>query len=205
MGLRSKIYAATYDRMARANEEAGVRALRERLLAGVSGRVLELGAGSGTNLPLYDGSLEALVLTEPDAEMLRRLQQNARDHVSRAEVVQAPAEALPFDDDSFDIVVSTLVLCGVSNQSQALRETQRVLRPGGRLLFIEHVRSDDPGFARFQDRMNWLNRIMVQCDCNRSTLAAIEAAGFDVTEIEHTAMPKTPKFLRPLIVGTASA
>lgn len=205
MGLRSKIYAATYDRMARANEEAGVRALRERLLAGVSGRVLELGAGSGTNLPLYDSSLEALVLTEPDAEMLRRLQQNARDHVSRAEVVQAPAEALPFDDDSFDIVVSTLVLCGVSNQSQALRETQRVLRPGGRLLFIEHVRSDDPGFARFQDRMNWLNRIMVQCDCNRSTLAAIEAAGFDVTEIEHTAMPKTPKFLRPLIVGTASA
>ena len=119
--------------------------------------------------------------------------------------MQAPAEALPFDDESFDTVVSTLVLCGVDDQTQALREVHRVLRPGGRLLFLEHVRSDDPGLARFQDRMNWLNRLVVQCDCNRPTLSAIQSAGFDVTQLEQTAMPKAPKFVRPLIVGTASA
>lgn len=205
MGLRSTMFAAMYDRMSRANEEAGVRALREGLLAGATGRVLEIGAGTGANLPLYDGGLEALVMTEPEAAMLRRLQQKAREQAPDAEVVQAPAESLPFEDGSFDTVVSTLVLCGVDDQSQALREAHRVLRPGGRLLFLEHVRSDDPGLARFQDRMNWLNRLVVQCDCNRPTLAAIEAAGFDVTQLDHTTMPKAPKFVRPLIVGTASA
>ena len=126
MGLRSKIFAATYDRMSRANEEAGVRALREGLLAGASGRVLEIGAGTGANLPRYNGNLEAIVVTEPDTEMLSRLQQNASGHAAPIEVVQAPAEALPFEDDSFDTVVSTLVLCGVEDQSQALREAQRV-------------------------------------------------------------------------------
>ena len=205
MGLRSTMFAAMYDRMSRANEEAGVRALREGLLAGATGRVLEIGAGTGANLPLYDSGLEALVMTEPEAAMLRRLQQKAREQAPDAEVVQAPAESLPFEDGSFDTVVSTLVLCGVDDQSQALREAHRVLRPGGRLLFLEHVRSDDPGLARFQDRMNWLNRLVVQCDCNRPTLAAIEAAGFDVTQLDHTTMPKAPKFVRPLIVGTASA
>ena len=139
-----------------------MRALREGLLAGASGRVLEIGAGTGANLPLYGGALEVLVMTEPEAAMLRRLQRKASEQAARAEVVQAPAEALPFDDEWFDTVVSTLVLCGVDDQSQALREAHRVLRPGGRLLFLEHVRSDDPGLARFQDRMNWLNRLVVQ-------------------------------------------
>src|SRR5579863_1964176 len=199
MGLRSTLFAATYDRMSRANEDTGVRALREGLLAGASGRVLEIGAGTGANLPLYGGGLEALVMTEPEAAMLKRLRQKAPD----AEIVQTPAEALPFEDDSFDTVVSTLVLCGVADQAQALGEAHRVLRTGGRLLFLEHVRSDDPALAKFQDRMNWLNRLVVQCDCNRNTLSAIGAAGFEVTQLDHSTMPKAPKFVRPLIVGTA--
>src|SRR6476646_177258 len=186
MGLRSTIFAATYDRMSRANEEAGVRALREGLLAGATGRVLEIGAGTGANLGLYAGGLEGLVMTEPEAAMLKRLQQKAHAQSPDAEIVQAPAEALPFEDDSFDTVVSTLVLCGVDDQSQALREARRVLRPGGRLLFIEHVRADDPALARFQDRMNWLNRLVVGCDCNRQTLRAIEAEQFEVSRVEHT-------------------
>jgi hypothetical protein len=82
---------------------------------------------------------------------------------------------------------------------------RRVLRPGGQLLFIEHVRSDDPGWARLQDRMNWINRLIVCCDCNRPTLGSIREAGFTITQVEHTALPKAPKFVSPAIVGTAVA
>jgi hypothetical protein len=79
-----------------------------------------------------------------------------------------------------------------------------VLRTGGRLLFLEHVRSDDPARARLQDRLNWLNRIVVRCECNRPTLGTIERAGFAVTSLEHTTLPKAPKFVSPAIVGTAT-
>src|ERR1700751_396129 len=135
--------------------------------------------------------------------MFRRLQSKARDQAPLAKILRAPAEDIPFEDDSFDTVVSTLVLCGVDDQARALREARRVLRTGGRLLFLEHVRSDDPGLARLQDRMNWLNRPVVQCDCNRPTLATIEAEGFGVSRLERTVLPKAPKFVRPLIVGSA--
>ena len=124
--------------------------------------------------------------------------------MSAATVLRAPAEDLPFDDHAFDVAVSTLVLCGVDDQPRALRELRRVLRPGGRLLFIEHLRSADPTVARLQDRMNWLNRLVVCCDCNRPTLDSIRQAGFTVTQLNHTALPKTPKFVRPAIIGTAT-
>jgi ubiquinone/menaquinone biosynthesis C-methylase UbiE len=205
MGLRKTLFAATYDRLSRGSEEAGLRALRRGLLAGASGRVLEIGAGTGANLGLYNGTIDGLVLTEPESPMLRRLQKAAHGHMPLAQVVQAPAEQLPFDDDAFDTVVSTLVLCGVDDQIQALQEARRVLKPGGRLLFLEHVRSDDPSLARFQDRINRLNRFVVHCDCNRQTLATIEAEGFNVSRLERTELPKAPKFVRPLIVGAASA
>lgn len=205
MGLRTSLFAATYDRLSRKSEDAGLRALRQGLLAGASGRVLEIGAGTGANLGLYTGHLDSLVLTEPEPPMLRRLQKAAHEHMALAQVVQSPAEHLPFEDGSFDTVVSTLVLCGVEDQVQALQEARRVLEPGGQLLFLEHVRSDDPALARFQDRMNWLNRIVVQCDCNRSTLTTIEAEGFTVSNLQRTELPKAPKFVRPLIVGRASS
>jgi len=205
MSLRKTIFAATYDRMSRKSEEAGVRALRQSLLADATGRVLEIGAGTGANLQHYGKRIESLVAAEPEPAMLRRLQRTARERAPLAQVLQAPAEALPFEDDSFDTVVSTLVLCGVDDQARALAEAHRVLRPGGRLLFLEHVRADDPGLARFQDRMNWLNRLVVGCDCNRSTLASIETEGFTVERLQRTTMPKAPKFVRPLIVGAASA
>lgn len=189
--------------MSRKTEEAGLRALRQSLLADATGDVLEIGAGTGTNLPLYDGDIQSLVVTEPTPPMLRRLQRTAREQAPMAQVLRAPAEDLPFEDASFDTVVSTLVLCGVDDQPRALREAHRVLRPGGQLLFLEHVRSDDPQLARFQDRMNWLNRLVVQCDCNRPTLATIGAAGFGITRLDRTTMPRAPKFVRPLILGRA--
>ena len=197
------MFAATYDRMSRKSEEAGLRALRQSLLVDATGDVLEIGAGTGTNLPLYPGDIQSLVVTEPTPPMLRRLQRTAREQAPMAQVLRAPAEDLPFEDGSFDTVVSTLVFCGVDDQPRALREAHRLLRSGGQLLFLEHVRSDDPQLARFQDRMNWLNRLVVQCDCNRPTLAAIGAAGFGITRLDRTTMPKAPKFVRPLILGRA--
>ena len=177
--------------------------MRESLLSDAAGRVLEIGGGTGSNLRYY-GELESLVVSEPEPAMLRRLQDKVRQQAPRAEVVQAPAEVLPFEDASFDTVVSTLVLCGV-DQQRALGEVRRVLRPGGRLLFLEHVRSEDPALARFQDRMNRLNRFLVGCECNRQTLAAIEAAGFTISRVEHATMPEAPKFVRPLVIGAAVA
>jgi len=100
--------------------------------------------------------------------------------------------------------VSTLVLCGVDDQELSLREVRRVLRPGGRFMFMEHVRSDEPKVARMQDRMNGVNRFVVRCDCNRATLDTIEAEGFTVTKLERTELPKAPPFARPLIVGVAT-
>jgi ubiquinone/menaquinone biosynthesis C-methylase UbiE len=203
MSLRGNLFAATYDRMSRSSEEAGVGEMRRRLLGDVSGDVLELGAGTGMNLSHYEAGLVSLVLTEPEPAMLRRLERKAQEEAPAAKVVQAPAEELPFDDASFGAVVSTLVLCGVDDQARALGEVRRVLRPGGRLLFIEHVRSDDPKLARFQDRINWLNHFLVCCDCNRQTLTAIEEQGFTVMQLEHAELPKAPKFVRPSIVGSA--
>jgi len=202
MGLRSRLFAMTYDRQLAKVERAGLGEQRQRLIGSASGRVLEIGGGTGANLPHYAPGVE-LTVTEPDEPMLKRLRQRVEAEAPETEVVQAPAEALPFEDGSFDTAVSTLVLCGV-DQPRALGELRRVLRPGGRLLFLEHVRSDDPGQARWQDRLNFLNRFVACCDCNRATLASIEAAGFEVEEVEHTELAKAPPFVRPLIVGTAA-
>jgi ubiquinone/menaquinone biosynthesis C-methylase UbiE len=205
MTLRSKFFALTYDRQMAKSEQAGLRALRQGLLAGAKGHVIEIGGGTGANLPFYGPAVEALTITEPELPMVRRLQRKAREQAPATKVLRAPAEDLPFDDDTFDAAVSTLVLCGVDDQPRALRELLRVLRPGGQLLFIEHVRSDDPHRAHLQDRMNWLNRLVVCCDCNRPTLGSIQEAGFTITQVKHTALPKAPKFVRPAVVGTAMA
>ena len=145
MSLRTKFFALTYDRQMAKTEKAGLRAFRERLLAGASGDVLEIGGGTGANLPCYGPAVGSLTITEPHAPMLRRLERRAGEQRPSARILRAPAEDLPFDDHSFDVAVSTLVLCGVDDQPRALRELQRVLRPGGRLLFIEHLRVRRPG------------------------------------------------------------
>ena len=205
MTLRGRFFAMTYDRQMAKVEKAGLLAYRQAVLTGASGQVLEIGGGTGANLRFYSPAVESLTLTEPETPMLRRLERKARAQAPTATVLRAPAEDLPFDDGTFDVAVSTLVLCGVDDQPRALRELRRVLRPGGQLLFIEHVRSADPRQARSQDRMNGINRFVVGCDCNRPTLDSIQEAGFTITKIEHTTLPKVPKFGRPAIVGTATA
>jgi SAM-dependent methyltransferase len=119
-------------------------------------------------------------------------------------VLRAPAEDLPFDTDTFDTVVCTLVLCGVDDQPRAARELHRVLKPGGRLLFIEHVRSDEPDLARHQDRFDWLCRAVAGCHCNRPTRHTLEQAGFVFDDVVAGELPKSPTFTRPMITGRAS-
>jgi ubiquinone/menaquinone biosynthesis C-methylase UbiE len=205
MSLRDQLFAMTYDRQIARTEEAGLNAMRKRLLAGAAGQVLEIGAGTGANVPLYGPAVTSLTVTEPVQPMLRKLERRVHESGSDATVLRAPAEDLPFESGSFDVAVSTLVLCGVDDQPRALRELRRVLRPGGTLLFYEHVRSGDAKRARLQDRLNWLNRLVVRCDCNRPTLDTIRDAGFTVTEVENTALPKAPPFASPAIVGIAKA
>ncbi len=204
MTLRARFFALTYDRQMARTERAGLADFRARLLAGAAGRVLEIGGGTGANLPCYGPSVEELTITEPQPAMLRRLERRAHQEAPAAQVLRAPLEDLPFEDGTFDVAVSTLVLCGVDDQPRALRELRRVLRPGGQFLFLEHLRSDDPHLARLQDRMNWLNRLVVCCDCNRPTLTSIQDAGFTVTHLERTMLPKAPKFVGPAIVGSAT-
>ncbi|HVP75926.1 MAG TPA: class I SAM-dependent methyltransferase [Gaiellaceae bacterium] len=203
MSLGSRFFAATYDSMGKGTETAGLQAHRETLLSRASGRVVEIGAGTGRNLPFYGDGVESLTVTEPDPHMARRLEQRIQEHPRPVELVRARAEELPLEDGQFDVAVSTLVLCGVEDQERALGELRRVLKPGGELLFIEHVRSDEPGLARWQDRLNGVNRVVARCDCNRSTIDAIRAAGFTITDLERGELQKVPPFVRPLAVGTA--
>jgi ubiquinone/menaquinone biosynthesis C-methylase UbiE len=202
MSLRRRFFALTYDHQMGKVEKAGLRAHREQLLSTLSGRVLEIGGGTGSNLSSYGAAVQSLTITEPDRYMLRRLEAHVREQMPAACVLRAPAEDLPFGDGSFDAVVSTLVLCAVDDQPRALREIRRVLRPGGQLVFYEHVRSDDPKIARLQNRMNPITRFVVGCECNRPTLQSIRTAGFDV-ESAPTTLEGAPRFVRPAVVGNA--
>jgi ubiquinone/menaquinone biosynthesis C-methylase UbiE len=204
VSIWGRVYAALYDRLTAGTEKAGLGEHRRRLLGQAHGRVLEIGGGTGANLPYYGRSVDELVLVEPEEPMARRLQGKLAASGLQAQVVRAPAEALPFEDGSFDVVVSTLVLCTVSDQERALAEIHRVLKPTGRLLFLEHVRSDDAKLARWQDRLAGVNRrIGHGCNCNRDTLAGISRAGFEVAEVERDRLQKAPPIVRPLVVGVA--
>jgi ubiquinone/menaquinone biosynthesis C-methylase UbiE len=206
MSIWGRIFAAMYDRMMASTEKDGLSAHREALLAEASGDVLEIGGGTGANLRFYGEGVQSLTITEPETPMAKRVQQRIAEQAPHARFLRAPAEDLPFPDDSFDVAVSTLVLCTVDDQPRALRELRRVLRPGGRLLFIEHVRSDNPKLARWQDRLLPLNtRVGHGCHCNRPTLDGIREAGFDVSRVEHDTLKHAPPHVRPLIVGAAQA
>jgi ubiquinone/menaquinone biosynthesis C-methylase UbiE len=205
MSIWGHVFAALYDRMVGKTERAGLGEHRRALLAGATGDVLEIGGGTGANLEYYGDGVRTLTLVEPEKPMLKRLQRHIEQRAPQAKVLRAPAEDLPFNDASFDVVVSTLVLCTVDDVPRALRELHRVLRPGGRLLFIEHVRSDDPALARRQDRMLPINvRVANGCHPNRRTLDSIRSAGFEITSLEHDTLKHAPKFIQPLIVGVAT-
>lgn len=216
-----RAFARLYDRALKSSEENGLGAMRAQLLAEARGRVIEIGAGTGVNVDLYGDAVEDLTLVEPDAHMAARLRarleagegahggetagagSGAGPHAPK-HLVEAPAEALPFADDTFDTAVATLVLCTIPDPVAAIGELARVLKPGGRLLFIEHVRSRHPDLARWQDRLEKPWRFLGDgCHCNRDTEATLAASAFKIETIEHGKLPKAAPIVRPLIRGVA--
>jgi ubiquinone/menaquinone biosynthesis C-methylase UbiE len=194
-----------YDPFLALAERRGMAALRLELLSAARGRVLEVGAGTGRNLAAYPARLEQLVLSEPDPGMRARLRRRVERGGQPTSVVAAGAEALPFADGSYDTVVSTMVLCTVPDVRAGVRELRRVLRPGGRLLFIEHVRADGGRLARRQDRLATAWRAFaVGCHCNRPTLELLREH-FDLPSVDRATWRGMPSIVHPLVVGHAEA
>lgn len=193
-------FAAIYDKMSRSEERGFLREMRKQLLGYLAGDVLEIGAGTGANFEHYPTNVQVTAL-EPDPFMLKRAEQKlATLGRSNITLQQAPAERLPFDDASFNVVVSTLVLCTVHDVPQSLAEIRRVLKPGGQLCFIEHVRARG-FFGGVQDIIRpiwgWFG---AGCHPNRRTVDALRGARFDVVVTERRKMMA----FAPLIRGTAS-
>jgi ubiquinone/menaquinone biosynthesis C-methylase UbiE len=201
-----RFFTACYDRCLKGTEEAGLHRMRGELLAAASGKTIDVGAGTGANLDLYPEAVTELILAEPDPHMAAKLRPRVAERGGETSFVQAPAERLPFEDSSFDTAVFTLVLCTVPDPEAALAEAARVLKPGGQLLFLEHVRSQEPGLAHWQDRLERPWRFLGDgCHCNRDTVATISASKFELNDVERDTLPKAPPLVRPLVRGSARA
>lgn len=207
MSLFGRVRARGYDFFMDRMDRAGAAEHRRRLVKEARGEVLEVGAGTGKNLPLYEAASRVVAL-EPDPAMRARARKRALEAERKSrvtvEVAEGDALALPFPDASFDTVVFGLVLCTVADPGRALAEARRVLRPGGTLRFYEHVRADDPKLARWQDRLErpwgWIGG---GCHPNRDTVAAVEAARFDVVSLERFDFEAMPRLVRPHVIGLA--
>jgi ubiquinone/menaquinone biosynthesis C-methylase UbiE len=200
-------FARMYDQISAESELRGTAEHRDRVLAGLTGRVIEIGAGNGLNFGHYPDTVAEVVAVEPD-DTLRTMAEAAADRASvRVRVVAAHATTLPADDASFDAAVASLVLCSVPDVGGTLAEIRRVLKPDGELRFFEHVRSKHPVFGTLQDAVSPLwSRAGGGCHPNRNTAAAIEAAGFAIEQIDrfsYAPLRFFPKFAH--ILGRARA
>jgi SAM-dependent methyltransferase len=200
----ARAFAALYDPFLYAGEVIGVRALRREIVGQARGLTVEIGSGTGLNLPYYPDDLDELVLAEPDRSMHVRLDRRLRRSGRHARLVEAPAERLPFPDESVDTVVSTFVLCTVDDPELALREIGRVLRPDGQFLFLEHVRSHSTRLAAWQDRLEepW-RRFARGCRCNRATSELIATCGLTLADVHEGSWRAMPPIIRPLVAGRA--
>ena len=191
-----------YDRVGAACDRAGFGDRRVRLVGTLEGEILELGAGTGLNLPHYRRA-DRVVALEPDRRYARRLRDRASTASVAVQVVEQAAESLPFGDSSFDHVVTTLALCSVAGLDAVLAEVHRVLRPGGALHFIEHVRGEGR-LARWQDRLTPVQRRVADgCHLNRDVAGALERAGLHVDAVEEFTMPSGHPLIKPAIQGRA--
>lgn len=183
--VRHPIFARLYARISANAEAKGGAEHRQEMLAGLKGRVVEVGAGNGLNFGHYPATVTEVMAVEPEPH-LRKLAQVAAEQADVAiSVVDGPADSLPLRDGTCDAAVCSLVLCSVDDQAEALAEVRRVLRPGGELRFYEHVRSGHRWFGRAEDLIDpiW-SRVAGGCHPNRDTLVTIRTAGFEVSEVE---------------------
>jgi ubiquinone/menaquinone biosynthesis C-methylase UbiE len=204
--VRHPIFARCYDKLSRGAEQQGAGDHRREALAGLSGRVVEVGAGNGLNFAYYPPEVTEVIAVEPEPH-LRGIAERAAAVVSVAvRVVDGTAERLPLESGMFDAGVASLVLCSVADQRQALGELSRVLRPGGQLRFYEHVRSADPRYARMQRAADvvW-PRLAGGCHTSHDTVAAIRAAGFQIEAVRGFRFPDTRLFIpaSPHAIGRA--
>lgn len=201
----SWLLAKIYDPFMRKTERACLAEWRRALLSPLSGEVLEIGAGTGANLAHYGAGVSRLVVAEPDPHMRRQLVERVGARRAPVEVLDAEVGALPADAAAFDYVVSTLVLCSVPDLFVALAEIRRVLRPGGRLVFIEHVAADDrPDRLAWQERLEpvWV-RVASGCHLTRRTDSAMLRAGFEIETLTRQSVRKALPWVRPSIRGAA--
>ncbi|MFE0645393.1 class I SAM-dependent methyltransferase [Streptomyces sp. NPDC058877] len=202
------VFARFYARFsASADARGGVGALRAELLAGLAGRVVEIGAGNGLNFAHYPVAVTEVVAVEPEPRLRRLAEEAGRRAPVPVTVLSGTAEALPAPDASFDAAVASLVLCTVRDVPGTLAELRRVLRPGGELRFFEHGRADAPGLARVQrtlDRTVW-PLLFGGCHTSRTPLGAIEEAGFDLLAHRSFDLPDRGPRLpsSPCVLGTA--
>jgi len=201
--VRHPVFARCYARVGHLME-AEVADHRSKLLAGLTGRVIEVGAGNGLNFPYYPATVTEVLAVEPEPYLRRLALAAARQAPVPIRVVDGAAEALPIHDTAVDAVVASLVLCTVAELDRALAEAHRVLRPGGTLRFYEHVRAENPRLAHWQDRLErpwgWLAG---GCHPNRDTVAAITAAGLRVAQLERFDLQAMPPLARPHVLGVA--
>jgi SAM-dependent methyltransferase len=199
------IFARLFDRLVRSADPQQAEH-RVELLAGLAGRVIEVGAGNGINFANYPAAVTEVVAVEPEAYLRQKAVQAATTAPVPVTVVDGLADALPVADDSFDAAVSSLVLCSVTDQSRALAEVMRVLRPGGELRFYEHVLAEDPKVARLQNRIEGVWRFCAGgCHPNRDTPGAIEAAGFRIERCRRFPFKPGPLMtvVEPHVIGVA--
>nr|WP_254705688.1 class I SAM-dependent methyltransferase [Streptomyces vilmorinianum] len=202
------VFARFYANLAGpALQKAGITEHRKRLLAGLSGEILEIGAGNGLNFPHYPAEVKRLVAVEPEPRLRALAQEHARVARVPVEMVAGRAEDLAFPDGSFDGAVACLTLCSVGDPHAALAELHRVLRPGGELRFFEHVQAVTPAMRRVQRVMDatFWPPLMGGCHTGRDTQAALTDAGFTLTTVNRFDFPETriPLPASTHILGTA--
>jgi SAM-dependent methyltransferase len=200
------LFARLYLRMTSSRKAHGEDEYRRELLAGLSGRVIEVGAGNGLNFPFYPAAVDRVLAVEPEPLLREAATKKATEASVAVEVIDGVAARLPVDEGSFDAGVASLVLCSVPDQERALEELRRAIRPGGELRFYEHVVANRPVAARLQrfaDAVLW-PRVAGGCHLSRDTGAAIERTGFEVESIERFSFtPGAPVPPLPHILGVA--
>ncbi|MEA3363322.1 MAG: class I SAM-dependent methyltransferase [Thermodesulfobacteriota bacterium] len=203
--IHSYLMAKSYDYAMRSTEKRCLQKWRKELLAQADGELLEIGAGTGVNLPHYPGRVSQIILSEPDAQMRKYLQRKTEQlQKDRFNITSWGAESIEMPDSSFDTIVSTLVLCSVPNLEVSLKEIHRLLRPNGVLLFLEHVISKHPSTRTWQHRIEpFWSLCAGNCRLTRDTAAAIHASGLKIEQLTEAPMAGTPTFVRGTIRGAA--